>query len=48
MSHPMPSFGSFALLLGLALCVYTLFSGGLALWAMANGRPLAIDPARLR
>ena len=30
------------------LCVYTLFSGGLALWAMATGRELAIDPVRLR
>src|ERR1700758_1211443 len=30
--HPMPEFGSFTLLLALALSVYTLFAGGLALW----------------
>ena len=44
----MPSFGSFALLLALALSVYTLFSGGLSLWAIAHGRALAIAPERLR
>ncbi len=44
----MPSFGSFSLLLALALSVYTLFSGGLALWAIAHGRPLAVAPERLR
>ncbi len=48
MSHPMPSFGSFSLLLALALCVYTLFSGSLALWAIAQGRTLAVAPDRLR
>ncbi len=48
MSHPMPSFGSFSLLLALALCVYALFSGALALWALANGRALAVAPDRLR
>ncbi len=48
MSHPMPFFGSFSLLLALALCVYTLFAGSLSLWAIAGGRPLAVDPARLR
>jgi cytochrome c-type biogenesis protein CcmF len=48
MSHPMPFFGSFSLLLALALCVYTLFAGSLSLWAIAHQRPLAIDPARLR
>jgi cytochrome c-type biogenesis protein CcmF len=30
--HPMPEFGSFTLLLALALSVYTLLAGGLALW----------------
>jgi cytochrome c-type biogenesis protein CcmF len=30
--HPMPEFGSFTLLLALALSVYTLVIGGLALW----------------
>jgi cytochrome c-type biogenesis protein CcmF len=48
MSHPMPTFGELSLLLALALCVYTFFSGTLALWAIAYGRPLAVDPARLR
>jgi cytochrome c-type biogenesis protein CcmF len=48
MPHPMPSFGSFALLLGLALCVYTLCSGTLALWAIAHGRQLAISAEHLR
>ena len=32
MSHPMPEFGSFALLLALVLSAYTLFGGALALW----------------
>jgi cytochrome c-type biogenesis protein CcmF len=44
----MPFFGSFSLLLALALCVYTLFAGSLSLWAIASNRPLAIDPSRLR
>jgi len=44
----MPSFGSFSLLLALALCVYTLFSGALALYAIAHGRKLAISPEHLR
>ena len=30
--HPMPEFGWFTLLLALALSVYTLVFGGLALW----------------
>ena len=30
--HPMPEFGSFALLLALALSAYTLVMGGVALW----------------
>src|SRR5579875_1361418 len=48
MLHPMPSFGSFSLLLALVLSAYTLLSGGLSLWAIATGRPLAIAPERLR
>jgi cytochrome c-type biogenesis protein CcmF len=48
MSHPMPAFGSFSLLLALVLCVYTLFAGTLALWAIAHNRPLAISAERLR
>ncbi len=32
--HPMPEFGSFTLLLALALSVYTLVMGGLALVAI--------------
>ena len=31
-THPMPDFGSFTLLLALALSVYTLVIGGVALW----------------
>ena len=48
MLHPMPSFGSFSLLLALALSAYTLLAGGLSLWAIAHGRPLAVAPERLR
>jgi cytochrome c-type biogenesis protein CcmF len=37
-SHPMPEFGSFCLLLGLVLTVYNFAVGGLALWgATPNG-----------
>jgi cytochrome c-type biogenesis protein CcmF len=43
----MPSFGSFALLLALALAVYALFAGALALWAAATNRPLAVSPFAL-
>ncbi len=48
MLHPMPSFGSFAILLALALCVYTLFSGAISLRALATGRQLAVPPEALR
>jgi cytochrome c-type biogenesis protein CcmF len=34
--HPMPEFGSFTLLLALALSVYTLVAGGFALWRGKN------------
>ncbi len=44
----MPSFGSFALLLALALSAYCLFSGGVSLWAIAHGRQLAVAPENLR
>jgi cytochrome c-type biogenesis protein CcmF len=46
-SHPMPEFGSFCLLLGLVLAVYTFLVGGLALWGASpsgqrvSGRPEA-------
>ena len=36
--HPMPEFGSFTLLLALALSVYTLVMGGVALWRTRGGR----------
>jgi cytochrome c-type biogenesis protein CcmF len=44
----MPSFGELSLYLALALCVYTFFSGTIALWAIAHGRSLAVAPDRLR
>ena len=45
--HPMPSLGSFSLLLALAVSVYTVFAGGLSLWATSHGRVLAVAPYRL-
>ena len=48
MSHPMPFFGYISLILALALCVYTLFAGALALWSLAYSRPLAVSSERLR
>jgi cytochrome c-type biogenesis protein CcmF len=44
----MPSFGSFAILLALVLCVYTLFSGAFSLRALAVGRRLAVSADALR
>lgn len=44
----MPSFGSFSLLLALALAVYAVASGAFALRALATGRQLAVAPERLR
>ena len=47
-SHPMPEFGSFCLLLALILTVYNLVVGGLALWGASpsglriTGRPEAV------
>src|SRR5277367_3170254 len=35
--HPMPAFGSFCLLLALALSAYTLLAGALALWRSETG-----------
>jgi cytochrome c-type biogenesis protein CcmF len=35
--HPMPAFGSFCLLLALALSLYTLLAGGFALWGVSRG-----------
>ena len=40
--HPMPEFGSFTLLLALALSVYTLLMGGVALWR-TRGLPAGVD-----
>ena len=37
MPHPMPSFGSFSLLIALALCAYAVCSGAVALRAIASG-----------
>jgi cytochrome c-type biogenesis protein CcmF len=49
-SHPMPEFGTFALLLALVLAVYTLCAGALALWRAQHeetGTPAALLSARL-
>ena len=44
-SHPMPEFGSFCLLLALMLTVYNLLVGGLALWgASPSGLRLTNRP----
>lgn len=47
MSHPMPTFGTFALLLALCLAAYTLLAGSFALFAMARGMRLRVSPERL-
>ncbi|MGI4855083.1 MAG: heme lyase CcmF/NrfE family subunit [Janthinobacterium lividum] len=47
MSHPMPTFGTFALLLAFCLCAYTLLAGSFALFATARGMQLRISPERL-
>ena len=41
MPHPMPEFGSFALLLALVLSAYTLVIGGVALWRQRGGDAVA-------
>jgi cytochrome c-type biogenesis protein CcmF len=43
----MAAFGSFALLIALALAAYNLFAGAIALRLIATGRPAAISPERL-
>ncbi len=43
----MPAFGSFALLLALALSGYTLLAGGIALRQLATGRSGPVAPERL-
>lgn len=43
----MATFGSFSLLVALALAVYNLFAGTLALWLLASGRPARVAPERL-
>ncbi|MGA2539510.1 MAG: cytochrome c biogenesis protein CcsA, partial [Terracidiphilus sp.] len=43
----MAAFGSFALLIALALAAYNLFAGALALRLIATGQPAAISPERL-
>ena len=43
----MPSFGSFSLLLALALSIYTLFAGGIALRQLATGTAGRVSPERL-
>jgi cytochrome c-type biogenesis protein CcmF len=41
--HPMPEFGSFTLLLALALSLYTLVVGGIALWRSRGSLAVNID-----
>jgi cytochrome c-type biogenesis protein CcmF len=43
----MAAFGSFCLLIALALAAYNLLAGGVALWLLATGRPAQISPERL-
>src|ERR1035438_6708619 len=43
----MAAFGSFALLIALALAAYNLLAGALALRLIATGRPAPISPERL-
>ncbi|MGC9197489.1 MAG: heme lyase CcmF/NrfE family subunit [Acidobacteriaceae bacterium] len=48
MPHPMPFFGSAALLLALGLSIYAFLAGSFSLWAIAGGRALAVAPERIR
>src|ERR1700677_4614608 len=41
--HPMPEFGSFTLLLALALSLYTLVVGGVALWRSRGALAVNVD-----
>ena len=43
----MAAFGSFALLIALALAAYNLFAGSVALRLLATGQPVAVSPERL-
>src|ERR1700740_952680 len=43
----MATFGSFALLIALALAAYNLFAGAVALRLLVTGQPVAISPERL-
>jgi cytochrome c-type biogenesis protein CcmF len=43
----MAAFGSFALLIALALAAYNLFAGAVALRLIATGQPTAVSPERL-
>jgi cytochrome c-type biogenesis protein CcmF len=43
----MAAFGSFALLIALALAAYNLLAGGVALRLLATGQPVRISPGRL-
>jgi len=43
----MATFGSFSLLIALALAAYNLCAGGLALWLLATNRPARVAPERL-
>jgi cytochrome c-type biogenesis protein CcmF len=43
----MAAFGSFALLLALALAAYNLFAGSIALRLLATGQPARVSPERL-
>jgi cytochrome c-type biogenesis protein CcmF len=43
----MAAFGSFALLIALALAAYNLLAGALALRLIATGQPVAVSPERL-
>lgn len=47
MPHPMPTFGSYSLLLALVLALYSLVLGAGSLWQMATGRSGRIAPERL-
>ena len=43
----MAAFGSFALIIALALAAYNLFAGSIALRLLATGQPVRISPERL-
>src|SRR5580698_6071938 len=43
----MAAFGSFALIIALALAAYNLFAGSIALRLLATGQPARVSPERL-